>query len=770
MDDPFEDNLTTRSLLKGILASEAARSAVKHHPEPRVLRSGRGLSPGASPYRIKNNDLSTPSMNLRSKMKARVRDSVGTMVSSGSTRKRNSQSSAKIKQNNKKRRHSNVEDFDNVTPRTLLRKIIQNEPEVSMIVSQRTDNIVSENMEHDAPSQTSTSSISKIDMSLPEPHGDDYTTVFGNARKKKRVSVTQFEKAVEERLPPSQEKSKVEESIGDLSALVQLSGIPRSLRTNKGTPNTTGPIQKGGLVRRPKKFHLVSLEDFEQGVENNYQQLKGSQDCFVESTEEESDTSSNDMARNNTELYAHPVQNNKSISRLHPLEEVPMESEDGEKEEDNAVGVSKVGVSQLQVSFVPEHKEHQKIATDHRGITRDVESHTIGDQLSSHELRETYSNVADNTAQPACTASPPQMSNNDLGEGADMSDAPDLQTPVLKRGNRSSLNDILKSQRSSSTSKGQGVHYEPTKNLSLEKHPLTSVVDSVSSEPFTPTSTPKGEKPLRYSAKLQKVNVLTVNETLHEATNNLVAPDHSDGNELIQQEQSGEQSFNDASSVSLTPKGKSPLRHSAKLTKLNVQPGKDAGRENTEELEDPDHSDGEELISQDSNGEESLNDEKSVAYDPKKSNKPAKLSPLPNTPDFIRNARMKVIKKPPADKPIQKKKTTRNTAKEHVLPNSFIKQMFSHYAKLRVSKESYKEVAKCMEIYFGQLSNDLAAYTAHANRKTITRADIELLMRRHGLVTDTIPLNVLIEKHLPLEYRKLLIPCATSGNKVFPTL
>lgn len=39
---------------------------------------------------------------------------------------------------------------------------------------------------------------------------------------------------------------------------------------------------------------------------------------------------------------------------------------------------------------------------------------------------------------------------------------------------------------------------------------------------------------------------------------------------------------------------------------------------------------------------------------------------------------------------------------------------------------------------------------------------------RQGLVTDQVSLHVLVEQHLPLEYRQLLIPCAFSGNSVFP--
>ncbi|NXB42418.1 CENPT protein, partial [Leucopsar rothschildi] len=102
------------------------------------------------------------------------------------------------------------------------------------------------------------------------------------------------------------------------------------------------------------------------------------------------------------------------------------------------------------------------------------------------------------------------------------------------------------------------------------------------------------------------------------------------------------------------------------------------------------------------------------------------------------------------------------------VPRSLIKEIFRHFAKMPMTRDAFKIVEKCSERYFQQLSNDLEAYTHHAGRKTVEAADLEVLMRRQGLVTDKMPLNVLIERYLPLEYRKLLIPVAVSGNKVIP--
>ncbi|NXF82071.1 CENPT protein, partial [Sclerurus mexicanus] len=120
-------------------------------------------------------------------------------------------------------------------------------------------------------------------------------------------------------------------------------------------------------------------------------------------------------------------------------------------------------------------------------------------------------------------------------------------------------------------------------------------------------------------------------------------------------------------------------------------------------------------------------------------------------------------------KPVPKRsKTSQRKPHEPQVARRLIKEIFSHFVKMPVTRDAFKVVEKCSERYFKQLSNDLEAYTNHAGRKTVEMADLELLMRRQGLVTDKMPLHVLIERYLPLEYRKLLIPVAVSGNKVIP--
>ncbi|NWS67445.1 CENPT protein, partial [Crotophaga sulcirostris] len=125
---------------------------------------------------------------------------------------------------------------------------------------------------------------------------------------------------------------------------------------------------------------------------------------------------------------------------------------------------------------------------------------------------------------------------------------------------------------------------------------------------------------------------------------------------------------------------------------------------------------------------------------------------------------------PPGPKAVPKRPgASRRKPREPKIASSLIKKIFSHYVKMPVTRDAFKIVEKCCERYFKQLSDDLEAYSSHAGRKTVEMADLEVLMRRQGLVTDKMPMNVLIERYLPLEYRKLLIPVAISGNKVMPS-
>ncbi|XP_076616578.1 uncharacterized protein cenpt [Chaetodon auriga] len=122
----------------------------------------------------------------------------------------------------------------------------------------------------------------------------------------------------------------------------------------------------------------------------------------------------------------------------------------------------------------------------------------------------------------------------------------------------------------------------------------------------------------------------------------------------------------------------------------------------------------------------------------------------------------------PAPKPTQARKRTGPAQKEGGLPKSYLMSVFKHFAKTKVSADVYPILKETMDKFFERLADDLETYAVHAKRKTIEVEDAELLLKRQGYVNDKVPVEVLIEKYLRLDQRKLLIPIATSGNVVVP--
>ncbi|XP_076008120.1 uncharacterized protein cenpt [Genypterus blacodes] len=120
-------------------------------------------------------------------------------------------------------------------------------------------------------------------------------------------------------------------------------------------------------------------------------------------------------------------------------------------------------------------------------------------------------------------------------------------------------------------------------------------------------------------------------------------------------------------------------------------------------------------------------------------------------------------------KPVRGKKTQR-AKRESVLPKSYLMNAFKHFAKTKVSADVYPVLQETMEKFFTRMAEDLETFALHAKRKTIEVEDVELLLKRQGHVNDKVPVEVLIEKYLRMDQRRLLIPIATSGNVVIPKL
>ncbi|XP_071957390.1 uncharacterized protein [Antedon mediterranea] len=118
----------------------------------------------------------------------------------------------------------------------------------------------------------------------------------------------------------------------------------------------------------------------------------------------------------------------------------------------------------------------------------------------------------------------------------------------------------------------------------------------------------------------------------------------------------------------------------------------------------------------------------------------------------------------------RKPREARKTKLQPPLPTSLTKSIFSHFSVAKVSKDALDAIEKGSEKFFKRVTADLGAYCKHSHRQTIEMADVELLMKRQGLITNKQSIQSLIEQHLPMEYRKELIPVAYSGNVVKPKM
>uniref|UniRef100_A0A3P9I291 CENP-T/Histone H4 histone fold domain-containing protein n=1 Tax=Oryzias latipes TaxID=8090 RepID=A0A3P9I291_ORYLA len=123
---------------------------------------------------------------------------------------------------------------------------------------------------------------------------------------------------------------------------------------------------------------------------------------------------------------------------------------------------------------------------------------------------------------------------------------------------------------------------------------------------------------------------------------------------------------------------------------------------------------------------------------------------------------------PPAKPKQTRRKRTKVSTGRGVLPKAYLMSVFRHFSKTKVSPDVYPVLNEIMNTFFDRMAQDLETYAAHAKRKTIDVEDAVLLLRRQGYVNDKVPVEVLIEKYLRMEQRKLLIPIATSGNVVVP--
>ncbi|XP_019344518.1 centromere protein T isoform X4 [Alligator mississippiensis] len=591
----------------------------------------------------------------------------------------------------RKQKPTMAPDLETATPRLLLRKIFQTQPEVSPVVPKITEPW--EPRESGSETHSERLSNTSMKIQLPDLVSEDTAIItFHTSRNKRKLSISEFERAVDKRSSQNLAKSMSDDK-----------SSTRSLQASFSTPVPPNTIEKRGLLRRPKNRKTVNVDSFEGGVEQNLLQIKDAENYLVDSqavsmigtTVMMNDTK---IALNNTELFVQPQLSEKSQGRLSALEPQLL-----------ARNVLERGSRAFNTAEPESQKEHlaSNVDPEEEMVPEDHE-----DSALDHADRSGPASVGK-------AGSPPRDHQDYAQQSSYAEQVSGLVSGITE----------LQSNMEYSEKLGEKLRKQTTSHINEKRQARTPV-------------TPVEEEVMIEDAENQ-----------------------NSGKDVVEfPENAGARRLSRQSSAAFTRYSEPTRKKSIEPVEQTVDMDDGAVVEDTSELEE--HKTEEEELSEDGAKSEELSMEMPAFVHAMADQVSLSLS----TPRSLKMAVPKLSPKPPPAKQAPKKNRTEQRRKrEPALPSSLVKKIFRHYVKMPVARDVFKVVEKCSEQYFKQLSNDLEAYTKHAGRKTVERADLELLMRRQGLVTDEMPLNVLIERHLPLEYRKLLIPVATSGNKVIPS-
>ncbi|XP_017596416.1 PREDICTED: centromere protein T [Corvus brachyrhynchos] len=568
---------------------------------------------------------------------------------------------------------------------------MQNEPQVSPLAPQISNHKDMEEAHSEVPSKR----VSSMgELQLPDVAAEDTSvSVFHMTKKRKKLSISEFERAAERRLPQNQAQSTLDSTI-----------MTRSLRMSVGSLMAPDTVEKRGLLRRPKTRKAVDMQAFEGRVEQNL--LKSKEQNYLVDSQSASGirtsilTSDAEMMMNSTELFVQSQLDEQSQNKLFALE--PQLSD------------SKTSAQRSLISDVDQEESRPE------GLVSSV---------GTNEGRtQRYS----------------KSSSLDHGH-VDRMRHVSTETPVKQQEDKQDH-----SQQS-----------HPMEQVSFPEEEVVCTAECGASAGYSEHL----EKKLAEKAELQ---ITPAQDSRGETE---MAP--SAGEELAEGNVGAHGSPGAEPEITKGIGAESPGRHSHAFSSFD-KPGmtpSDETDEQGDELQDQAI-----MLELDNSVEEPSEDE---------AGHPASQEVSMKTPAFVRAPAYNLllstphVAKPAAPRsPVQllqpktvpkRLKTSQRKPCEPQMPRSLIKEIFRHFVKMPVTRDAFKIVEKCSERYFKQVSDDLEAYARHAGRKTVEVADLEILMRRQGLVTDKMPLNVLIENYLPLEYRKILIPVAVSGNKVIPS-
>ncbi|CAN2389536.1 Centromere protein T [Pristimantis euphronides] len=776
-------------------------------------------------------------MNLRSKMKERVRRSLGKSTLETSGLKRNVPTSSKTKPKSVKRgSYPTVEELDDMTPRTLLRKIIQTENEVSMIVSQRPKAAAGGDQ---AQGNNSTVNVNKVNLSLPDVEEEEPITVFRASRKKRKMRVSEFEREVDERLHKNKGMKPFISS--PLSAMQMNDGIvlhsatywdhshpyqyptfKKALNYDKGyEPSQNIHVYAAVLgllhmlghmgmvaaiqnkyIYRELLYSIITVHSkFRASVSHapNYscfylplRLYSHGQRCFISETWTEFEWGSTRTPVHQTVL----MKGSTSVKRLVPMTVQTLNASyfNSFRSVENKLDISAVPELVLRKALLRRPQKVYAVSLDdfEKGVEEkyqllkgsqegliseeDKSNFSLNDlaekntALYERSLRKDASaSKSDRTHRRASKllASPSDAlhnTNNQLLEPETGTPSPNVNAILHAQSPGGNANkdygedrgEVGDEEEAGRDDEGDGDGVDAD---AVDDDESDAVVDDHDEADVVVDDVDEDN---------DEADVVV--EDNDEADVDEDDTDANAGDDLRDLESNMQQNKSTPTSSHRKSTGVNEYSPSTQHTRLSNKHS--MRREESINL----HTKSVSRLEESSESSQSSDDDNlDLAKSPtgrgmarKKENNQLMLSALPDTPAYMKLARFANTDKPAISKKVQKPttKSTKPKKEKSVFSKSHLKHIFTHRIKMKVAKDAMEDVEKSLSLYLNRLAIDLSTYAAHANRKTITRADMELLMRRQRLVNDTTSLNVLIEKHLPWDCRTLLIPCATSGNQV----
>ncbi|KAI5613878.1 centromere protein T isoform X2 [Silurus asotus] len=784
MDSTEEEDLSARVLLRNVLHTETQRS-----PVTRSVSRDQRVSHVRRSSRLRNTP-ETPHVALRQKLKQKLHETAVLPSAPPSKRVR---SEGKVLKTPAMHASPALYD-DDITPRGLLRGIIQTEAEASLLLSGQTAIPQMDQQDINASIHSNRRSDGVSGLELPNLATEPLTHLIrGMSRRRPppTFNVSAFEKQLDQ--PSGEEENDVSQENSDVTKDQDVSaGMKSVLSLSLKTPFMNIRSERAGLRRKAAgRRNQVSVDAFDEAVQQRLERHHKQDYTVVQDgkTLQDSDLHkftlglsnitvpelTTEVMMSNTELYAQPQ---TSMFELGGVTEAEMkiDVDDGGGDElqdhqnlcesnatkhqpDTLEDQEPISQSQeLEDEIIPPSQENKTVTLSPEDIPFAPTQAMVEISCPPQESEESRSAIKE-----------AQVEEIEQRESESLEEEEEEQSHLHQRITRRAYRSEGGAIRNGVVAKGRG-----TKSLGFGEEPTEEQVQS-----FAGGTEMEMEMEMEIVSMEEGTSSSDESSSPVHTTKPSASSTHQDSLVQNADEADGLQDLGQSEreevivSVGVSPTVDCPAAEEEEEVNEQVQQQQQEAEE--EEEEDKEEQQQEEMIEhveeqqqeeEEEEEDDKLDDEEEDAQSEgfirhrKQVSTPSALA----TPTIL-----KPLNAGPAQK-VTKPRPKRGPrpASGSILPKSYVMSIFKHFAKTKVASDVYPVISDILQRYFDRLADDLEAYSAHAKRKTIEVEDVELLMRRQGFVTDSTPVNVLIEKFLPLEYRKLLIPVATSGNKVVP--